>query len=268
MDVDVAARGEVSDEARELAAEKIGALDRYVNAGFLRAHVVLRMETNPRIERPARAEGDVLLDGTMVRAHVASYDMTTAIDELAQRLERQLRSFVERRVTERDRGSSRRPGEWRHGDSADARPAYFPRPPEERELVRTKSIAVGELDAVHAAAEMEMLDHDFYLYREVDPEVDAVVYRRGDGRIGVIGPAGIGWSGSDEDGIVREESSGPEPRRLHDVITEMNELNHRFRYFVDEESGRARVIYLRYDGHYGLIETHDEAGRADAPGVP
>ena len=34
----------------------------------------------------------------------------------------------------------------------------------------------------------------------------------------------------------------------------MNELNHRFLYFVDEASGRARVIYLRFDGNYGLIE--------------
>ena len=52
-----------------------------------------------------------------------------------------------------------------------------------------------------------------------------------------------------------------EPRRLHDVISEMNELNHRFRYFVDEGSGRARVIYMRYDGHYGLIRVGPVAGR-------
>ncbi len=254
MEVEVTARGEVSEDARELAAEKVGALDRYVNARFLRAHVVLKQESNPRIERSALAEGEVLLDGKMVRAHVASYDLRTAIDQLTQRLERQLRAFVERRVTERDRGSSSSPGEWRHGDSRAERPGFYPRPPEDREVVRQKSIAVGAMDAVQAAAEMEMLDHDFYLYRDVDPEVDAVVYRRDDERIGVIGPLGTGWSGPDEDGIVREDSRGPEPRRLEDVVAEMNELNHRFVYFVDEDSGRARVIYLRFDGHYGLIE--------------
>jgi len=258
MDVDLTARGDVSEDARELAIEKVGSLDRYVNAQLLRAHVVLHREANPRVERPARAEGEVLLDGTMVRAHVASYDMRTAIDLLAQRLERQLRSFVERRVTERDRGPSSGPGEWRHGDAAEARPAYFPRPPEEREVVRQKTIAVGEMDAVRAAEEMEMLDHDFYLYREVDPAVDAVIYRRDDGRIGVIGPAGTGWSGPDGDGFVREDSRGPEPRSLDEVIAEMNELNHRFLYFVDAASDRGRVIYLRYDGHYGLIEPREE----------
>lgn len=254
MEVDVTVRGEVPEGARELAVEKIGGLERYVNARFLRGHVVLRMEANPRIDRPARAEGEVLLDGRAIRAHVAGYDMTMAVDQLAQRLERQLRSFVERRVGERDRGSSRTPGEYRRGDSAEVRPAHFLRPPDEREIVRRKSFAIGEMDAVQAVAEMEMLDHDFFLYRDADAEVDAVVYRRDDSRTGVIGPLGTGWDGPDEDGIVREDSRGPEPRRIGDVIAEMNELNHRFLYFVDEESGRARVIYLRYDGNYGLIE--------------
>ncbi|MFN8113191.1 MAG: HPF/RaiA family ribosome-associated protein [Solirubrobacterales bacterium] len=254
MDVDVTLRGEVPDEARDLAEEKIGALDRYVNTQFIRGHVVLRMEANPRIERPARAEGEVLLDGRMLRAHVASFDMTTAVDQLAQRLERQLRAFVERRVGERDRGAARRAGEQEAGDRAESRPAFTPRSSGDREVVRSKSFAFGEMDAVEAAAEMEMLDHDFYLYRDADSEVDAVVYRRDDGRTGVIGPLGTGWDGPDEDGIVREDSRGPEPRRLDDVVAEMNELNHRFLYFVDEESGRARVIYLRFDGNYGLIE--------------
>ena len=57
MDVDVTVRGDVPEGARDLATNKIGELDRYVNTRFLRGQVVLRMEANPRIERPARAEG-------------------------------------------------------------------------------------------------------------------------------------------------------------------------------------------------------------------
>jgi hypothetical protein len=34
----------------------------------------------------------------------------------------------------------------------------------------------------------------------------------------------------------------------------MDELNHRFLLFVDAATGRGAVLYLRYDGHYGLIE--------------
>ncbi len=123
----------------------------------------------------------------------------------------------------------------------------------------TRALPSVEMDAVRAFEEMQMLDHDFYLYREIEPEIDAVIYHRDDGRIGVIGPVGTGWSGPDEYGFVREESRGPEPRSLSDVVAEMNELNHRFLYFVDAETERGRVIYLRYDGNYGLIEPSDGA---------
>jgi hypothetical protein len=43
------------------------------------------------------------------------------------------------------------------------------------------------------------------------------------------------------------------PTRLEDAVAEMNILNHRFMYFTDAASGRGNVIYMRYDGHYGLI---------------
>lgn len=257
MQVDVTTRGDVPDATAEHAVERIGGLDRYVNAKLLEARVVLHQEANPAIERPARAEAEISLNGTMIRAQVADIAMESAVVQLSQRLERQLRRFVERRVTERDRGPSSGAGEWRHGDFVPPRPSYFPRPPEEREVIRHKSFAVAAMTPAEAADEMAILDHHFYLFREAGTDRNAVVYERDDGRVGVIGPAATGWSGVDEDGIVREASRGPEPRSLDDVISEMGELNHRFLYYVDEESGRGRVIYLRYDGHYGLIEARD-----------
>jgi hypothetical protein len=37
----------------------------------------------------------------------------------------------------------------------------------------------------------------------------------------------------------------------------MDWLNHRFLYFVDAEDGRGRVLYLRHDGDYGLVQPSD-----------
>jgi hypothetical protein len=31
-------------------------------------------------------------------------------------------------------------------------------------------------------------------------------------------------------------------------------LNHRFLYFIDAGDGRGKVLYLRHDGDYGLVE--------------
>jgi len=103
MHVDVTGRGEVSRALKRYAANKIGALDRHAGKRALRAHVVLTQESNPRIERPARAEGEIDLHGPIVRGHVDDFGMEHAIDALAVRLERQLRRFVERHLDEQRR---------------------------------------------------------------------------------------------------------------------------------------------------------------------
>jgi ribosomal subunit interface protein len=253
IQVDVTMRGDVPGEAREHAEEKVGTLDRLVDVPVLGARVVLAQEANPRIERPARAEGEIDLNGPVLRAKVAAADPIAAVNSLTQRLERQLRSFVDRRADQARRPAERERGEWRSSSLATDRPDYFPRAPEEREIVRRKTFATNPLAPAEAAEEMEFLDHDFYLFIESGSGADAVVYQRDDGRLGVIGPAGIGWSG-ESDGIVHEESRISGPTRLEDAVAEMNVLNHRFMYFTDAESGRGNVIYMRYDGHYGLIQ--------------
>ena len=94
IQVDVTMRGDVPDVAREHAQEKVGALDRLVNIPVLDAEVVLVQEANPRIERSARAECELDLNGRMIRAKVTNLDPIAAVDSLTQRLKRQLRSFV------------------------------------------------------------------------------------------------------------------------------------------------------------------------------
>ena len=34
----------------------------------------------------------------------------------------------------------------------------------------------------------------------------------------------------------------------------MDRFDQRFAYFIDAEDGRGKVLYLRHDGHYGLVE--------------
>lgn len=53
---------------------------------------------------------------------------------------------------------------------------------------------------------------------------------------------------------MREQSRYSEPVALDDAISEMDALNHRFLFFTDRATRRGAVLYLRYDGHYGLIE--------------
>ncbi len=113
--VDVTARGDVREEAIKAARLKVGRLGHYVKGPVLAARVVLVQEANPRIERGARAEGEINLAGRPVRAHVAAPTMEAAVDELAEQLQRQLRHAVERMITRQRVPATSPPGEWRHG---------------------------------------------------------------------------------------------------------------------------------------------------------
>ena len=42
--------------------------------------------------------------------------------------------------------------------------------------------------------------------------------------------------------------------RSHKARDEMDVLKHRFLYFIDAVDGRGKVLYLRHDGDYGLVE--------------
>lgn len=254
IDVDITTRGTVSAEERSRASERLANLDHWVPDPVLGARAVLIYEPNPRVERRARAEAEIDVNGRLVCGRVAAATMGQAIGDLADQLERQLQGFSERRARMRRRAPESAAGEWRHGAWRAPRPDYFPRPGEERELIRRKTFALEPLDPLQAVVEMLDLDHDFYLFRDAHTGADAVVYRRDDERMGLIDHVGTHERQAADDGLVHERSRLAGPIELDAAISEMNLLSHRFMFFLDASTGRGNVIYMRCDGHYGLIE--------------
>ncbi len=45
---------------------------------------------------------------------------------------------------------------------------------------------------------------------------------------------------------------------LEEAIMQMEMIGHNFFVYLDTESNRVSVVYRRYDGDYGLIETDGE----------
>jgi ribosomal subunit interface protein len=252
INIEVTSRGDVSDEAREQARATLGQLERFVKGPILGARVVLIQEPNPRIPMPARAEAEVDLQGRLVRARADGPSITAAVDELAERLKRQLRRYVDRLVTRQREPAAAPAGEWSHRSWSPPRPPSFVRPLEEREIIRRKTFAVGPMSIEHAADALEDLDHDFLLFHDAETDADAVVYWRDDGLLALIEPR---WAQSpDNHGPVQEQSRFSSPIDLQAAVAEMNTVSHRFLFFENEATGRGNVIYRRYDGHYGLIE--------------
>jgi putative sigma-54 modulation protein len=80
------------------------------------------------------------------------------------------------------------------------------------------------------------------------------VYRRDDGRIGLIHPPGSVLADESDDVVLAEPSRYSAPLTLEQARAEMDVVNHRFLYFIDAGDDRGRVLYLRHDGDYGLVE--------------
>ena len=141
--VELTVRGEVGSAARRYAEEKVVRVAGFAPRPVLVARIILSEETNPSVERRAVAEATLDVSGRAVRAHVAAEEMREAIDLLEESLRRRLEELADEVEARRDETGLAAPGEWRQGALPPARPIYFPRPVEERELVKHKTFADG-----------------------------------------------------------------------------------------------------------------------------
>ena len=259
----VHARGRVSAGDHVYARDKVAALGHLVSGPVHSARVDLTQHADPARELPAFAKAELNVDGHFVRAHATGETMPAAVDALQARLRHRLE-----RLANRDRAKHlrHRDGheEWRHGDAVDARPSYFPRPVEERQVIRRKTFALEPITPEDAAAELELLDHDYYLFRNAETGHDNVIQRIAEESYELLEPG----SDARHDGSDRIRSSRVHPgvMRLEDA-TELLDLGDLpFVFFLEGATGRGAVVYRRYDGHYGLVLSAAEMAHKQARG--
>jgi ribosome-associated translation inhibitor RaiA len=257
-DPQVTVRGDVGERQVEAAVEKLRAACRTAPRPILAARLQLAMEPDPALERPAVAKASVDVSGRVVRAHVACPTMDEAVDRVTDRIRRGIHELAERRRTAERRTGIPTTGEWRHGDLPTARPAYFPRPAQEREMVRTKSVSIGRVTPEEAAFEMAILDHDFHLFTDAGTGADCLIHRTEEGDLALVSPdpqAGRGPAGEPAELPVADAPTMP----LADALAQLDESATPFVAFVDADRARLHVAYRRYDGHYGLVAPAEEA---------
>jgi hypothetical protein len=254
-DVVIEARAGITSADAEYARRKVASLDRLGRRPVRYAKVDLGIHGDAARERPAFAKGELDLDGQVVRAHATGTSAVEAIDLLDARL----RERIERTLHRAEALHLRhRNGEsWHHGDPSAPRPDYFPRSADERELVRRKSFAVAAQSPEAAAVALEQLDHDFYLFRNVDTGEDNVLHRLGGDHYELLQPSAAARPDLAGSGI--DPSDVPATVRTVEGAIELLDLGDEpFVFFLDDATGRGRVVYRRFDGHYGLIVPADE----------
>ena len=169
---------EVSDAIRTYAEEKLGRLDRQL-ADPTRVELELAVEKNPSIADNHVAEATIWTKGPVLRAREASTDMRASIDLLVDKLERQVTRYREKRRGPRHRGNGQTP-EPSVPLSLDDENGPL--------IVKTKQFALRPMSAEEAVLELELVGHDFFLFRHVETAEINVVYRRRDGGYGLIEP--------------------------------------------------------------------------------
>ncbi len=262
--------GNVDPGVRAYARHKIGQLAKVVPGPVLQARVTLEQAPDRAIERPALAKATLDVNGRLVRAHVAARQFDEAVDLLEARLRDRLEHLHSHLRARRRRAAIGGPGEWRRGDAAARRPAWFPRPLEERAVVRRKQLALMPMSLEEAAVDLELLDYDFYLFREAETGQDALVRRSPEGTLGL---AVSGGQAPNLNGCTVPVRPAPAPPRLtlEEATGRLDLTGEPFIFFVDATTGRGSVAYRRYDGHYGVITAAGAAlrspPRSPSPGL-
>jgi hypothetical protein len=210
---------------------------------------------DPAVARPAIAQANLDVNGVLVRAQVAAPTMREAIDLLQYRLRdrlEHLKEHWEARRGGRPVTAAPEAGEWRHISVPTHRPDYFPRPMEEREVVRRKTFALAEESLDEAIFELESMDYDFHLFTDVDTGQDSVVYRAGPTGYRLAGVRPPGGERVSATPVTLSEQRAP-MLSVSEAIKRLELAGLPFVFFVDSGTGRAAVLYHRYDGHYGVI---------------
>jgi ribosome-associated translation inhibitor RaiA len=250
-EVEVHAAAPVPRSQVEAARRRLEQLQRYTDDPI--DHIRLTLRRGPeRSKRPYVADASMTVKGRALAAHVSGPTAEEAAEAVAERLRRQLRRIVDKEVARRNEPDEIRKALESIAPDVRHRPEKRLKDPEDRRVVRRRTYVSTPIPTLTAVADLLDMDLEFNLFVHARTNEDVVVYRRDDGRIGLIHPPGSPLA--DENDIVVPEPSRYAPMTLAAAKAELDELDLRWIYFIDVEDGRGKVLYLRHDGDYGLVE--------------
>ena len=178
----------VTEALRSYVDEKLSKLGKNLNSAST-MEVELFCEKNPSIADNQVAEVTIFTKGPVIRAKGASTDMYASIDVVADKLSRQVKKFRGKLVSHNAhvRGSlSPEPAELEMAaaleEEEETEEAAGPA------IVKVKSFIVKPMSAEEAALQLEMIGHDFFVFRNSETNETSVIYRRRDGDYGLIEP--------------------------------------------------------------------------------
>ncbi|MGY3750505.1 ribosome hibernation-promoting factor, HPF/YfiA family [Vagococcus acidifermentans] len=170
---------EVTQAIRDYVEKKVSKLERYfTNVPESTAYVNLKVYT----DKNAKVEVTIPLPYLVLRAEETSPDLYASVDLVVDKLERQIRKFK----TKINR-KSRETGLDVNGSAVFANNHSEQQTNEpDLAIVRTKRLSLKPMDSEEAVLQMNMLGHNFFIFEDAETNGTSIVYRRKDGKYGLI----------------------------------------------------------------------------------
>lgn len=163
-------RGDNTQSIKEYIELKLDRLDKYFNEKEYEASVLTKKEG-----RMQKIEVTIPTDTFTLRNEAVSEDLYAAIDDVIDKLERQIRKNKDKINKKNNR---------RIIDDFDAllEDEFY----EVEKVVKRKKLDLKPMDEEEAIIEMEMLGHDFFVFKDSDTDKICVLYKRKNGNYGII----------------------------------------------------------------------------------
>lgn len=161
----------ITDAMKDYVEEKLHKLDKYIeNNDSVKATIVVKIKDHRQ-----KVEVTIPLKSFILRAEEEQEDFYAAVDYIIDKLERQIRKNKTRLESKLNKTNKE---------------FIFPELDYEKEevatIVKRKKIEVKPMDEEEAMLQLELLGHQFYLYKDSTTNQATVIYKRKDGGYGII----------------------------------------------------------------------------------
>ena len=163
----------VTDAIKAYTEEKIDKLNKYFDNKDIEAKILVKVANNKQI-----IEVTIPTNKYTLRAEESNEDLYAAIDLVLDKLERQIRK---NKTKLNDRYKKDNIVDFNFDIIED-----YESDKEDNKIVKRKNIDIKPMDEEEAILQMELLNHDFFMFKNIDEECISVLYRRKDGKFGII----------------------------------------------------------------------------------
>ena len=177
---------EITEAIDEYVHQKIEKAVSHFQTITTEVDVHLSVARNPRINPKQTAEVTIYANGAVVRAEESTENLYASIDLVADKISRQLRKFKEKRYAQTH--APVKAVEFLEEQPVDALIQEHQEPVLPEQVVRSKYFAMPPMTLEQALEQLDLVDHDFFMFRNADTGEINVIYERNHGGYGVIQP--------------------------------------------------------------------------------